>query len=148
MEIAAPSICVRDTGTAKGRGVFALRHFEAGEWVEQCPVVLLPMTFKALPEPLQTLVFNWGFLTGGPDTHALALGHGSLYNHDNPSNLRYEADGEARVLRFIAERRIEPGTELTINYNAHGGASTWHDNKWFELMKVQLIEGAPAPRKG
>jgi hypothetical protein len=133
------NICIQDTGTAKGRGMFALSAFEEGTLVEACPVVVMHEPFRALPEALKTLVFNWGFLTGGPDAHALALGHGSLYNHENPSNLRYVADAEALLIRFIAVRRIEPGEELTINYNAHGGGHVWHDDKWFEQMKVPLL---------
>jgi len=132
-------ICLRDTGTAKGRGMFALPRFEEGALVEECPVVLLEAPFRALPEPLKTLVFNWGFLTDGPAMHALALGHGSLYNHENPSNLRYVADAQAELLRLFAVRRIEPGEELTINYNAHGGGHVWHDNKWFDRMNVRPL---------
>jgi hypothetical protein len=146
MFVAARDVCVRDTGTVKGRGVFALRAFEPDELVEQCAVVLLPTPFSDLPEELRTLVFNWGFLTKGPGMHALALGHGSLYNHDNPSNLRYTADAAAQLLSFVSARRIEAGEELTINYNAHGGGSTWNDNAWFERMKVQPIESTDAAR--
>ena len=133
------NICMKDTGTAKGRGMFALCAFEEGALVEECPVVVMREHFRTLPEALKTMVFNWGFLTGGPDAHALALGHGSLYNHDNPSNMRYVADAEASLIRFIAVRRIEPGEELTINYNAHGGGHVWHDDKWFAQMNVRPL---------
>jgi hypothetical protein len=138
---AAANICIRDTGTAKGRGIFALTPFAPDELVEACPVVIMRTAFRGLPDELKTLVFNWGFLTGGPDMHAVALGHGSLYNHENPSNLRYLADAEAQLLRFVAVRPIAADEELTINYNAHGGGHVWHDNKWFERLNVPLIEG-------
>jgi hypothetical protein len=39
MLLKPPSVYVKDTGTAKGRGVFALRDFTAGEVIELCPVV-------------------------------------------------------------------------------------------------------------
>lgn len=53
--------------------------------------------------------------------HAVALGYGSLFNHDNPASLRYEADPGNLSLRFIATRDIAAGEELTINYNAPQG---------------------------
>lgn len=141
MSTATMNICVKDTGTAKGRGVFALRAFAAEELVEACPVVIMRLPFSALPEELKTMVFSWGFLVGGSnDVHALALGHGSLFNHDNPSNMRYVADADAKLLYFVAVREIAAGEELTINYNAHGGGHVWHDNKWFERMNVTPLE--------
>lgn len=141
MSITTANVCVRDTGTAKGRGVFALRAFAENELVESCPVVIMRVAFASLPDELKTLVFSWGFLTNGSsELHALALGHGSLYNHENPSNMRYVADPEGGLMRFVAVREIAAGEELTINYNAHGGGHVWNDNKWFERMNVTLIE--------
>jgi hypothetical protein len=143
MLAASGHLGLKHTGTERGRGVFALTRFERDDLVEACPMVILRTHFRALPDELKTMVFNWGFLSGGPDQHAIALGHGSLYNHDNPSNLRYVADPATDLLRFFAVRTIETGEELTINYNAHGGGHIWHDNKWFERMNVPLIESTP-----
>ena len=42
-------------------------------------------------------------------SHCPALGYGSLYNHGNPANMRYEGDDEAKVLRFVAIRAIAAG---------------------------------------
>ena len=141
MRIVPPAAYVADTGTAKGRGVFAARAFAAGELVETCPVVLFELPASVAPLSLKHVVFNWGYLTGAPEPHALALGYGSLYNHDNPANMRYKGDVAMPALRFIAARRIEPDEELTINYNAHGGGVVWSDDAWFERMNIKPLIG-------
>jgi SET domain-containing protein len=141
MLLKPPSVYVKDTGTAKGRGAFALRDFTAGEVIEVCPVVIYQVTSAPLPEELKKLVFDWGVLAGVPGTGALALGYGSMYNHDNPANMRYEADSANLALRFTAVRDIKVDEELTVNYNAIGGGAEWHNDNWFERMKVKTITG-------
>lgn len=138
--LAAPGVCVKDTGTAKGRGVFATRPFAAGEVVEVCPVVLFKMPFGRLPAEVRKFVYDWGALGGAPGTHALALGYGSLYNHRNPASLRYEADETGLLLRLTAVRGVAAGEELTINYNAPGGGPDSDDDYWFEVNGVTPLD--------
>lgn len=138
--LAPPEAHILDTGTAKGRGVFATRSFCTGELVEACPVVVIVGAFDALPKELQLLVFNWEVLAKVAGAHALALGFGSMYNHANPANMRYEAEPSRPVLRFIAVRDVSVGEELTINYNAFGGAPEWSDNNWFDQLDVKPVE--------
>jgi uncharacterized protein len=139
MALKPPNIYVKDTGTQKGRGVFAARAFSAGEVVEECPVVLLRKPYEVLHKELKTMVFYWEVPEGSAATQALALGYGSLYNHANPACLRYEMDSEALLLRLIADRDIEPDEELTINYNADGGAAVSDDEWWFEEKGIKLV---------
>lgn len=141
MDITPPAAFVKDTGTAKGRGVFAARDFAADEVVEIAPVILFARKdFVGVPKPLKHVIFNWNWLVGQKDDRqAIALGFGSLYNHANPANMRYEADATLPAMRFVAVRDIAAGEELTINYNAHGGGHTWDDNQWFERMKIRLV---------
>jgi SET domain-containing protein len=138
--IESPALAVLDTGTAKGRGVFARRPFAAGEVVETAPVLVLKGDFDELPELLKTYVFDWETLTGVPNAHAVALGYGSMYNHANPATMRYEADARRAVMRYVAARDIAPGEELTINYNGLGGVHESADNNWFERFDIALIE--------
>ena len=84
---------VAHTGTSKGRGVFATRDHAAGEIVESCPVILFNATFVEIPIEVRRILFNWGVLANTRQSHCLALGYGSLYNHGNPANMRYEGDG-------------------------------------------------------
>ena len=134
-----PDADVRDTGTAKGRGVYALRAYANDELVEACPVLLLCSPFAALPIELKTIVFDWMVLAQVPGAWAIPLGYGSLYNHDNPANLRYRAKPLEGLLLFIAARDIALGEELTINYNARGGDNEWHANNWFEGNRVEIL---------
>ena len=133
-QIHPPSVYVKDTGTASGRGVFASRGFKSGETVEVCPVVVVNTLANNLPEEIACILFGWSYLVtrqAGPRT-AVVLGYGSMYNHNNPANMRYEADDRLKTLRFIAVRDIVPDEELTVNYNAYGGGPEWNENKWFE----------------
>lgn len=141
-KITPPSVYIKDTGTGKGRGVFAARRFADKETIEICAVVLFRTHYNVLPKTIKTLIFDWETLAGQARTHALALGYGSFYNHANPANLRYEADAENDLLHFVAVRNIEAGEELTINYCAEGGAAVCdeeNDNNWFEKNKIPLI---------
>jgi len=140
LRLEPPVLYIKDTGTVKGRGVFALRDFSVGEIVEECPVILLDLPFAALPEALKRSVFNWRVLVGETNnSFAIALGFGSIYNHDNPAAMRYDADSNNFTLKFIAVRDIRVGDELTINYNSIGGGTYWHDDNWFERMKIKPI---------
>lgn len=140
----AAGLYVAHTGTPKGRGVYAGRAYAAGELVELAPVVLFDGAFGSIPAEIRELLFNWSALAGAPAAHGLALGYGSLYNHDNPANLRYEADAPQRLLRFIAARDVAADEELTINYNEAGGVHAVDDDAWFDRHGQKAITTAPA----
>ncbi len=139
MEIVIPDVVVRDTGTAKGMGVFAKASLKQGQVVELCPIITFKAPFKELPQEVMTRVFDWAVLANAPGTHAIALGFGSMYNHQNPANMRYEATCSGRFLQFVAVRDIEAGDELTINYNGLGGSHESGGNHWFERTGVTPI---------
>jgi SET domain-containing protein len=139
VQIKLPEAYVKDTGTVKGRGVFAARDIAQGELIEECPVVVVKATLEDLPADLQRIVYDWEFLAGPKSTLAVALGFGSMYNHADPANMRYEADRKQRTLRFFAVRDVKADEELTINYAAEGGSPTGNDNDWFERMGIELI---------
>jgi len=148
MKINPPNVYVADTGTRKGRGVFAARSFQTGELVEVSPVIVIPNPKSRVSPPpqihvdfrreMKLVLFNWSGLTKTWG-RALALGYGSLYNSANPSNMRYEADPTLPALRFIAARDIAADEELTINYSAHGGGVESPDYHWFTEMEIEPI---------
>jgi SET domain-containing protein len=73
-----------------------------------------------------TITFLWG------DTHkqsAIALGYGSLYNHSRAANADYESYYEEEEIHIIAYKDIQPGEEVTINYNNDPNSQT---PMWFE----------------
>ncbi len=135
-----PEAYVQDTGTEKGRGVFAARDYSKGEVIDTCPVVVLYRRFDQLPPKLKTLVYNWGALTAASKpASALVLGFGSLYNHDNPANMCYQADAEELVMRYVAARDITKAEELTVNYNATHGKPDSDDDNWFRRNDIKPI---------
>jgi len=138
--IQPPEVYVKDTGTEKGRGAFAIRDFKEGELVEECPVIILLRPIDLLPPRLKTMVFNWGALTKSSASSALSLGFGSMYNHANPACLRYEANPENQSMRYIAVRDIKKNEELTINYNEGGGSHVSEKDTWFEGRGIKLIK--------
>jgi SET domain-containing protein len=73
---------------------------------------------------------DYYFLWGDEENQcAIALGFGSLYNHDYEPNARYFVDPEEETMEIYAIREIFPGDEITVTYNGHP------DDKslvWFE----------------
>jgi SET domain-containing protein len=111
----------------KGRGVFATQTIAAGTCIESAPVIAFSEEqWKIIaPSLLYDYVFEWG---GECNGGAIALGYGSLYNHDYHPNAYYvrrEADG---FLDFIARRDISVGEEISVNYN---GMPDCQDPVWF-----------------
>ena len=144
MTISAPSVYVKETGTVRGRGGYASRVHLAGELVEACPVLLFSGAFATVPAEVRQILFNWGVLTDGPSCHCLALGYGSMYNHENPSNMRYEADAQAQTLNFFAVRDIGADEELTVNYNSMGGGHASENDNWFSGHSIERA-GSESP---
>ena len=134
-EISTPAVIVKDTGTAKGRGVFAARALLSGEVVEEAPVILINMAFVFLPNEIKDMVYRW-IDPEQPLLTALALGYGSLYNHDEPANLRYKMDPENKLIRYKASRDIAAGEELTISYSQGNDTDKF---AWFEKRNLTPI---------
>jgi uncharacterized protein len=114
------------TSSLHGTGVFASRHFDAGEVIERSPVFVLPAhQLDALDETvLAGCYFDWIDGDG-----ALALGFGSLYNHSYVPNACYHHDHDEQLVVYEALEPIAPGEEITINYN---GEPTSLEPLWFE----------------
>ncbi len=94
----------------RGRGVFAAERIPAETEIERVPVLVLPID-EVEASDLADYAFIWG-----KATVAIALGYGSLYNHSYQPNARYDDHGQ-RTKIFTAVRDIQPGEEITINYN-------------------------------
>jgi hypothetical protein len=92
---------------------------------------------------VQLKVFDWNDLTGrGQNFHALALGYGSIYNSDNPSNLQYAPllEGQRHYIVLNAARAIESDEELTVNYSGKKGSHISLDNRWFTGNGIPFIK--------
>jgi SET domain-containing protein len=109
----SPSIEVRRIG-GKGRGVFARELIREGSIIERAPVIVIPAV-EIDENPYDTVLTRYCF-QWGRNSVALVLGYGSLYNHSYRPNAYYR-DLRSRVKEFVALREIQPGEEITINYN-------------------------------
>jgi uncharacterized protein len=113
----------------KGRGVVAGRSYRRGEVIDESPVLVIPADQWPLIE--QTVLgdhcFRWG---PNDEDAALVLGLCQLCNHSYQPNARYTRSLERRTIRFEALRAIEPGEEITVNYN---GRPDDGEAVWFEV---------------
>ena len=129
---------IRDTGTSKGKGVFATRFISEGETIEVCKVILV--SYGLLSNEAKNRAFNWAGLTGDPEGKAcLAQGWGGMYNHANPANTRYVAKPEKMTLEFTAARDIQEGEEITINYEPAYGDIHSTEESWFKDRGIDPI---------
>jgi hypothetical protein len=109
-----------------GRAVFARQEIRPNQTIERVPVLLIPRAQVFSPpdesqphgSKISWYVFNW--LPTKRDYVALALGYGSIYNHSDDPNARYEME-MPDILRFIAIKPIRVGDEITIDYRGDEG---------------------------
>src|SRR5437868_14690791 len=103
----------------KGRGVVAMRPFRAGETIERPPVIVISANEAPLIRDtrLAHYYFEWG---DDCRAAAIVLGYGSLYNHSYVPNARYEFCDAEECIEFFALGDIQPGEEITVNYNNLG----------------------------
>ncbi len=114
----------------RGRGVFARCRIEAGQVIEEVPVIVIPVTDLYAPSGTSILanyVFHWreGYV-------AMALGFGALYNHSYTPNAACE-DLAPQTKRLTAIRTIERDEEITFNYAGHPDAT---DDVGFDVVEA------------
>jgi SET domain-containing protein len=96
-----------------GRGVFTGAEIPAGSTIELAPVILLSAEDRKVIH--ETHLHDYYFQWDG-DRAAIALGHGSLYNHSDDANAEFELDYDFDHIRFVAVKDIPAGVEITTNY--------------------------------
>ena len=140
-----PAFEVRNTGTRKGRGVFALKNFRKNQVIEVCPALVIEDYFSLVPDCIQNVVFDGSGLAdlsaegkkANKEVLAIVLGYGSLYNHASPSNVVVVDDRQRSALVFKARCSIREGEELLINYDdLSGGVDS--SGKWLGSRNVEI----------
>lgn len=112
----------------RGRGVFCAHDISEGDLIEICPMLLLKK--EELETIHKTSLHDYYFLWGEQrDTPAIALGNGSIYNHETNPNADFILDFEDESIEIVAIKNIEAGTEITINYHGEPGNK---EKIWFE----------------
>lgn len=121
-------ICIKDTGKY-GRGIYATRDIKKDELIEVSAVLISPKNeWKYLKK---TTIFNYCFFWGKNDT-AIALGHGSLFNHSYTPNAIFDNNEDNLSIDFYAVTDIKKGEEITINYN---GEPEDKSPLWFDVIE-------------
>ncbi len=114
--------------SSKGRGIFTKEKIAPNTIIEYSPVIVMTAEDRIQLDKtlLHDYIFEWGI---GKDKCCMALGLVSLYNHSYQSNCEYFMDFDEEMIQIKTIRLIEPGEELTINYNGD-----WNDTKqvWFQ----------------
>jgi SET domain-containing protein len=114
----------------RGRGIFAQSGIRRGEVIEEAPVVILPASEIELLD--RTVLQDYYFLWGDDDEEAaILLGLCSLCNHSYTPNAVFHLNPVKLTIQFVAHRDIEPGEEVTINYN---GDPDSQNAVWFEAL--------------
>lgn len=104
----------------KGRGVFTSESIKKGDLIEICHIIKIPKA--ELPIIHKSTLHDYYFLWGPDlDECVLALGLGSLYNHDVIGNAEFILDFEKETIDFMAISDIEPGEEILVNYHGESG---------------------------
>jgi SET domain-containing protein len=78
---------------------------------------------------LHDYIFEWG---EDKKKCCMALGNIPIYNHSYTSNCEYFMDFEEEQIFVKTVRDVQPGEELTINYNGD-----WNNAEkvWFEVTE-------------
>ena len=128
----------------RGRAMFACRKFLKGELIERAPVI--PINQRQWPSAEKTILSDYAFDWGVHDEHAaIALGYVSIYNHSYEPNAQLEELLDELMMEVVAIRDIQPGEEVTINYN---GDPENQDPLWFiERNTRPKPRGVPRKRK-
>jgi hypothetical protein len=94
-----------------GRGVFALKDIKKNEIIEKIEVI--PISNKEVDSIIETSLCHYHYEY--KDHYAIALGHGSLYNHNKENPNADPIDGKNCML-MKALRNIKAGEEITFDY--------------------------------
>ncbi len=122
MEIYARSkqLVYRDSKIA-GVGVFAAEPIDPGELIQAAPVVVAP------PEGMQRWVSPATYAYANLHTGEWGLPGGCFMflNHAGSPNAIYSVDFDERIAFLLAAACINPGDEITIDYQYGGDAPDW-----------------------
>jgi len=118
----------------KGRGVFALKDFKAGEVIESAPVIsFTPKERKHLEKTMMNYyIYPWKSTRGA----AVTLGYGSIYNHSFSPNADWKQNFKTHCMVYRAIKSIKKGEEITVNYNGEPDDKTPLD--WLETENQSI----------
>ena len=109
-----------------GRGVFAVSWIPADTLLFSDPVMKVPEDQCPKGSVLDAIVFLWStIMEDGLNQNAIVLGLGTLLNHSKSPNVIVYFEQNPDRVDFYALRGIEPGEQLTHDYNYDEYPSEW-----------------------
>ena len=119
-----------DISEKKGKAVFTSALINKQSVIEIAPVIVMNESDREFLDKtlLHDYIFEWG---DDKKKCCMALGNIPIYNHSYTSNCEYFMDFEEEQIFVKTVREIQPGEELTINYNGD-----WDDKTpvWFDVV--------------
>ncbi len=111
---------VKIASPIKGRGAFAKQFIKEGTTIEKAPIILI--NDRELKQIEDSVVFNYTFHWNAPSVppktrFAIAMSPCEFINHSFEPNMAYAYDYDAETIEFYTIKDVQPGEELTINYN-------------------------------
>lgn len=112
----------------RGDGVFTAADIQKDDLIEICPIIIIPQEqFEIIHS---TILHDYYFLHPvQKGAIYIALGYGSMYNHQNPPNAEVVFDEHANQMQVHCFSGIKAGEEIFINYS---GDSKSEVKIWFE----------------
>jgi uncharacterized protein len=116
MEISPPRKIKIINIEGKGRGVVATSKIFSGEIIEVCPLLILSDIDAGHVTSESNYLKFYALELVGINKQVLHLGYGLMYNHSlNPnSEIQYQPGDDFLVFRALVD--IEPGQEITYDY--------------------------------
>ena len=100
-------------------GVFAVEVIAEGEIIEESAMIEIEQRWLE-KDPTILSNYRFNFPSGGNHKSVqICFGYGSLYNHSNTPSAYWQSiyyTPEISTFRFIANRNINPGEEILVNY--------------------------------
>lgn len=105
----------------RGRGVFTREVIPKNTLVEISPILLF--TKEEYASHGKYTVLDHYTYCWSSGSYALALGLGSMFNHDSQPNVGFIRDMDKNLIKYVSLRQIEKEEELCISYG---------NNLWFQ----------------
>ncbi|TFG06932.1 MAG: SET domain-containing protein-lysine N-methyltransferase [Promethearchaeota archaeon] len=124
---------VKRISLKKGRGVIAKKGINKGTLIEKANVLLIPnKDYEKIQDTiLHAYTFEWQDPKyDGEYACAIALSICQFINHSYHPNVKYIYDYENDTIEYYAIKKIQPGEELSVNYN---GKIRDNAPLWFEI---------------